>query len=300
MAGILLAAASSAVASAFCSSRQVDEDEGPVPVAAAPAAQPKKLAHEPRVPQELLSGRLAAELEPETSALPPGGWCQGSRSSCKEELVMSPGVRVAVPEISRIINDVSMRVFELSYVPMPTWLDADCRFAIAAYTHDLRSGQRTGNLYFELNKQLRQRSFFARRDARETWGGFMFHLMRGLSRLPDWEGECFHGCPDADTVLTCGSFAPGKCVQFGCFWSASTSLDVVKETIQRETGLIFRLRVRSGRDVKPYSFLPADGEILLTPEHRFTVAREAYHMLGFFFVDLHEEEGHVAFEPPES
>ena len=47
---------------------------------------------------------------------------------------------------------------ELDFVPVPVKLDADCSAAIVAYTHDLRTGEGKGNLYYELNAMLRQRA----------------------------------------------------------------------------------------------------------------------------------------------
>lgn len=210
---------------------------------------------------------------------------------------MNEKILLTVSEIGRIINDVSMKVFELRYVPAPVWLDYDCKFAIVAYTHDLRSGKRHGNLYFELNRQLRQRSFFAQKDTRETWGVFMHYFMTGLAQLQDWEGECFRSYPDQANVMA--QYTLGAMVQWGSFCSANTSVDIAKSTLEhspRDETVILRLSVRSGRDIKAYAFFPVEGEVLLTPNHRFAVTSKPYEVEGYTFIDLVESEGD-AFNP---
>merc|ERR1712066_1089193 len=90
---------------------------------------------------------------------------------------------------------------ELRYVPLPLWVDDDHKFAILAYTHDLRMDRKAGNLYYELNSHLRQRIFSSREDTRESWGIFMHHMMKGLSLLDAWEGDCYRGYPDRAQVM---------------------------------------------------------------------------------------------------
>ena len=56
-----------------------------------------------------------------------------------------------------IMADVRVKVVELQYTPVPVQLEEDCVAAIVVYTHDLGTGQKDGNVYFELNNMLRQR-----------------------------------------------------------------------------------------------------------------------------------------------
>ncbi|CAE8596430.1 unnamed protein product [Polarella glacialis] len=251
------------------------------------------------ISQELLAscGCLVVDLEPELGVVPLVPWCEiEPAESCKESLAHSIRISSLVPDIGRILNDVSMKVWELNFVHSHVRLDFDCRFALAAYTHDLRSGRRAGNLHYELNRQLRQRSFFARKDALQVWGGFMFYLMRGLAQLPDWSGECFRGFPDSQPFLSqtdsgSGFYGVGKEVQWGSFVSALTSVELVKGTVERGRGLVLRLRVRSGRDIRSYAFFPVEGEILLSPEHRFVITGRPYEVDGYSFLDMEEAKG---------
>lgn len=241
--------------------------------------------------EELLHGRLAAEADAEVTPIAPTQWCLPEPvQRCKEDLARNSCIKKIVPRIDVLLNDVGIKVFELNYSPVPISLDLDCRFAIAAYTYDFRKGGEAGNLWFELNRQLKQRSFIARQDMLQTWGVFMHHLMKGLARLPDWEGECYKGCPDKNTVLNSKDFEPGRMVQFNSFRSATTATEVVLATVDKDRGLIFRIWVTTGKVVKPYAYFPADGEVLLTPDHRFWVLGEPYEMNGYVFLELKEAE----------
>jgi hypothetical protein len=53
-------------------------------------------------------------------------------------------------------------------------------------------------------------------------------------------------------------------------------------------------RESSGRDINAYSFFPEEGEILLSPSHRFTVSSEPREEGGFTVIDLVQMAG-VAF-----
>ena len=53
-----------------------------------------------------------------------------------------------------------------------------------------------------------------------------------------------------------------------------------------KTRVVFKITVTSGRDINAYSFFPQEGEILLSPSHRFTVSSEPREEGGFTFIDL--------------
>ncbi len=59
--------------------------------------------------------------------------------------------------------------------------------AVAAYTYDTQSG-RENQLYFHLNRMLRERGQQARVSLIQTWGGFMHFFMKALAKLPDVAG----------------------------------------------------------------------------------------------------------------
>ena len=52
-------------------------------------------------------------------------------------------------------------------------------------------------------------------------------------------------------------------------------------------------QVRTGRSINDFSFFPAEGEILLTPSHRFFVSGEPYVLDGYTMLDMVEQKGEI-------
>ena len=57
--------------------------------------------------------------------------------------------------------------------------------------------------------------------------------------------------------------------------------------------MVFKITVTSGRDINAYSFFPQEGEILLSPSHRFTVSSEPREEGGYTFIDLVQVAGNT-------
>ena len=47
----------------------------------------------------------------------------------------------------------------------------------------------------------------------------------------------------------------------------------------------------SGKDINAYSFFPCEGEILLSPNHRFIVSSAPYERGGYTMVDMVQQKG---------
>ena len=58
-----------------------------------------------------------------------------------------------------------------------------------------------GNLYFELNHALRQRGAVQRTAALQLWGGYLYYLLSGLSKLTDVQAVVYRGYPDKAKVV---------------------------------------------------------------------------------------------------
>ena len=50
---------------------------------------------------------------------------------------------------------------------------------------------------------------------------------------------------------------------------------------------------QSGRNINAYSFFPQEGEVLLSPAHRFMVSSEPREEGGFTFIDLVQAAGNT-------
>jgi len=183
-----------------------------------------------------------------------------------------------------ILDDITNKTQELKFMKLPVKLSDDHLAAIVAYTHDRQAKTPAGNIYFELNKALRTRNTTARQSTMQVWGAFTHHLIMGLSKLPDFKGDCYRGYPNKSEVIK--EYELGRPIQWGAFTSVTTSFEAAKSFTDKRTGVIFKIAVTSGRAISQYSFFPDESEILLTPSHRFTVGSEPYHKDGYTVIYL--------------
>ena len=88
-------------------------------------------------------------------------------------------------------------------------------------------------------------------------------------------------------------YTGGRPIQWGAFASTSTNVEVSKGFITRENGVLFKITLTSGKDINAYSFFPSEGEILLSPSHRFVVAGDPYEVDGFTVIDMVQIAGNT-------
>lgn len=129
-----------------------------------------------------------------------------------------------------------------------------------------------GNLYFELNRALRQRDAVQRTAALQLWGGYLYYLLSGLSKLTDVETVVYRGYPDKAKVVE--QYKVGRPIQWGAFSSTSMSVAATKNFTDQEHGVIFKLTVLSGKVIRAYSYFPSEDEVLLSPQGAGAVRRQ--------------------------
>ena len=85
-------------------------------------------------------------------------------------------------------------------------------------------------------------------------------------------------------------YPQGRLVQWAAFSSTSRSLAAVRPFVKKDVGVIFNIKVVTGRDIGAYSYFPKESEVLLTPNTRFTVTSEVYKdQMGYVCIDLAEK-----------
>jgi hypothetical protein len=173
---------------------------------------------------------------------------------------------------------------------LPILLTPDEQFAIVAYTYDLGTGKQ-GNLYFECNIMLRERSLQHRVLLMQTWGLYVHYFMQGMKKLPAFRGTVFRGYPNKAEVVQ--EYRLGRPVQWGAFTSTTTDFEGAKGFTDMASGAIFEITVLDGRDIQAYSFFPRENEILLSPSHRFIVTSEPRVRDGFTVISLVQQEGNA-------
>ncbi len=87
-------------------------------------------------------------------------------------------------------------------------------------------------------------------------------------------------------------YQQGRLVQWAAFSSTSRSLEAVRPFVNKRVGVIFKIKVKTGRDIGAYSYFPKENEVLLTPNTQFMVTSELYlDELGYACIDLAEKTG---------
>eukprot|EP00927_Polykrikos_kofoidii_P062107 TRINITY_DN56928_c0_g1_i1.p1 TRINITY_DN56928_c0_g1~~TRINITY_DN56928_c0_g1_i1.p1 ORF type:complete len:608 (-),score=64.64 TRINITY_DN56928_c0_g1_i1:61-1884(-) len=253
-----------------------------------PSSQPTlKVAS---MPSRIRADEIAGEL----SIMPFTKWADVCpQRGCVDELRENSGIRARLPDVDRIAEDVEMKTCELRFEPetkaLAGLLDTDELQAIVAYTHDLcqADGKKDGNLYWEENNALRCRTAEGRGAMMLTWSTHIVYMLRGLSKLPCFEGAVYRGISQQAELH---NYEEGRPIQWGA-WTSTTQLLDVAQQFTGVAGAIFKIKVFTGKDITNLSFFKAEGEILLSPNHRFIVVRPAYVEDGYTYVDLLETKG---------
>jgi hypothetical protein len=258
-----------------------------------PEAEPETLVGHQAI-QDIPS-RLHTDTESALTMIPTTKWVDVAPGhGCIDELRGNPDIRSVVKHIDSTVEDIRMKVLELQHThsSSPVTLTEDCIAAIVAYTHDLQHPLKDGNIYYELNIMLRQRGAVQRAQLVKTWGGFMYYMMTGLNMLPDFNGVCWRGYNHGSTEDVIREYTVGRPIQWGAFTSVTTNLRAAK-SFAPDTRVVFKITIMSGRDINDYSFFPQEGEILLSPSHRFLVSSEPREQDGYTFIDLVQATGNT-------
>ena len=103
---------------------------------------------------------------------------------------------------------------------------------------------------------------------------------------------CYRGFPDGKEQIL-RQYKVGRPIQWGAFTSTTTSLDAARAFASAAEGVIFRIRVLSGKDIGTVSFYPTENEVLLGPSHKFLVTSETggYQEGGYTMVELMQQSG---------
>jgi hypothetical protein len=210
--------------------------------------------------------------------------------SCATELVTNRAIRVKLPEIDSIVRDVEAKLAAISnaHPRPPVDLPENELFSIVSYTHQVSGAGPESSLYYQLNRQLRDRSK-DQQQLLQVWGVYVYFMLTAMELLPDFEGFVYRGFPGKAMVLE--QYQVGRPIQWGAFTSTSKSFDDAKGFTDQHTGVIFKITVSSGKDINAYSLFPFEDEILLSPKHRFTVSSAPYEKDGHTVIDMVQLKG---------
>ena len=200
------------------------------------------------------------------SILPSVPWDQSQpERSYLEELTSNAKIRQVCPDVDQIARDVRFKAEELEFIdaaePLVAAIDnADGLHAVVAYTHDLQQGRKEGNLYFEQNKQLRDRSSAGRQQLLETWGICVHYLLKALHRLPHFVGICYRGFPSIDRDVILQQYKKRRPIQWGAFTSTTTDVEAARR-FAGVGGVVIKIDVADGKFIISLSFFATEREI---------------------------------------
>ena len=202
-------------------------------------------------PVPIGTGRMQLQEEPST-ILPTTRWENiVPTRSLVDELTQNPIIRERVPRIDDIVDDIQSKLQELrntaATAELMTRMDDNDAGSILGYTHELNqpNGVKDGNLYFELNIDHRAREEIGRSTMMKRWGVFTHYILKGFSKLPDFEGDVFRGLPDRDNIVQ--EYQLGKPIQWSAFVSTTGMLRTAKNFGNRRNGIIAKIKVTSGK-----------------------------------------------------
>jgi hypothetical protein len=122
----------------------------------------------------------------------------------------------------------------------------------------------------------------------------LIYLMQGLNALPLVSGVLFRGVPSSDGILEMvqSTYSLGTDIHWSAFTSCTDRLDSAREFARGRGGIIFRMQILSGRDIRDYSAFRRECEVLLSPNIKFVVSGACnLEDDGYYYVDLVERRG---------
>jgi hypothetical protein len=167
-------------------------------------------------------------------------------------------------------------------------LTVDQIYSVLLYTCDTGTGS-PSQFYYILNKALRESSADPHRAS--LFDEYLVIFKSGVALLPAIASASFRGLSsrvgcDVREVAR-AEYTLGRTV---CFQSVtSTSSDEGVSRSFAVGGVLLKMGLLHGRDIRQLSCIPNEAEVIVVPGTRFSVARTSYDDSGVLCVDLQEE-----------
>ena len=184
-----------------------------------------------------------------------------STKSCRQELLDADVDALGVPEIATVVAEVDVHMSMLG--DGLSEVQRNHRFAIFIYSIE-------SNVYRRLNSALRARAG----PSFEAWAPYLWHLSQALQALPDVSTTVYRGM----NAPNLAEYQRSKRVHWSGFSSTSTSASVSScpPFYHGPPGVVFQLTVQNAKNIQPFSVLPHEAELLLSPNMEFVVAKELH------------------------
>lgn len=204
-------------------------------------------------------------------------------------------------ESVRVVNQVAASVMQdpcVKDILNACGITAAMVLAIVMYTFDLgcidNTAPREDNFYYVLNVYLRKR------DAKFLRGchGYLYFLMTGLYSLPPFLAEfLYRGIDALGAIRARTEYLQGRLCHWSGFSSATPTLSCAKDFAAQKGagGIILRIRCLKenpkARDIRQFSAIPAEDEVLLLPNYKSVVVTGATYdaAVGMDVIDILEQ-----------
>src|SRR5687768_1693557 len=120
--------------------------------------------------------------------------------------------------------------------------------------------KRDNNFYFQLNELLRKRNI----NDLHLIGGYLHYIFSGLAKLPNISKEIYRGIPNSLLSKVEKDYILHRPIHWSGFSSGTDDIKIAK-SFAKSKGIIFKIRVFSGKAIQNYSLIPKENEILLSP-----------------------------------
>lgn len=124
----------------------------------------------------------------------------------------------------------------------------------------------------------------------ESIKGFLFFALSAMRKLPDFKGVVFRGNKSPDIVRK--EYTTGREIFWSGFTSTTIDADVARQ-FAGPTGVVFRIKINSGKSISAFSALGGEKEVLLPPNAGLVVSDELHvdPTDGRQYIDLVEKAG---------
>jgi len=196
--------------------------------------------------------------------------------TCLEEILV---LSQEVPRLDYIILDCKKY---LDSSNEDKTLNKDERMALALYSYDLgMKCERSQNFYHVLNSVLQKRN----NELMAAWRGYLFYFFSALRKINNQEITVYRGI-NCDIEFIKKNYTKAKKIHWSAFSSTTTDVTIARSFCHKSK-MIFKLEILNGKDIRKYSVIKGEKEILLHPNMSFIVTKTArLESDGYWYVDL--------------
>ena len=149
---------------------------------------------------------------------------------------------------------------------------------LARYTHDFGEPDKIGNLFKELNEDLRSMSTLTKEGSdklKAVWDNFMATMMKALGKVPKMEGSTFYRGRPESWLAVREIYFSGRRVTWASFTSVTKELSQAAHMAGWNTGCVLELSLFDVLDISKFSFFPNEQEGILVPNTQLVVLGKA-------------------------